>query len=118
VDFKPVSEFGIGFMAVFMLGNRVEVETASWASARSDGSRRVLRIDGLGKLIEISEEPNVSSPRFYGTRVSITLSSGDHDHAAPGWEAVTEYVRAVCKNVEFPLTLQRVNDAGTLVERL
>jgi molecular chaperone HtpG len=37
LDFSPVAEFGIGVMAVFMLGDRIEVETAPWSPSRKDG---------------------------------------------------------------------------------
>jgi molecular chaperone HtpG len=114
LDFNPISEFGIGFMAVFMLGDRIEVETAPWFPTRNDAQRRVLKIDGLGRLIELKETGNSSAPRLPGTRVSIQLRSGTNPGDFPTWEEVTDYVRHACRNLEYPLLLQQVTPSETL----
>ena len=118
VDFSPVSEFGIGFMAVFMLGDRVEVETASCFPVRNDTQRWVLRIDGLGRLIEVTEDKNVTVPRFYGTRVSVQLTSLADRSGPPRWNEVETFLRHVCRNLDFPLYLQHVTPSGTTESEL
>jgi molecular chaperone HtpG len=55
-DFAPISEFGIGIMSCFMLGNRLEIDTAAWRPARGDSRRRLLRIDGISRLIEVADD--------------------------------------------------------------
>lgn len=117
LNFSPVSEFGIGFMSVFMLGDQVEVETAPWFPSRNDTQRRVLRIDGLGRLIEVTEDRNTLSPRFHGTRVSIRLASRDPTKI-PSWGEVETYLRSVCRNLDYPLSLQHVAPAGTTETQL
>jgi hypothetical protein len=111
LDFQPVSEFGIGFMSVFMLGNKVEVETSLSFPVRQDMQRRLLRIDGVGRLIEVQEGPNLSVPRFQGTRVSIHLAT--RETGPPNWEAVQAYLQRVCRNLPYPLLLQHVSEAAT-----
>ena len=113
IDFSPLSEFGIGFMAVFMLGDRVEVETASSFPARNDTQRRLLRIDGLGRLIEVTEDENTAIPRFFGTRVSVQLTSLIDQREPPTWNEVETCLRHVCRNLDYPLYLQHVTPSGT-----
>jgi hypothetical protein len=108
LDFSPVSEFGIGFMAVFMLGDRVEVETSASYPTRNDVQRRLLRIDGQGRLIEVTEDQNISAPRFQGTRVSIRLASRAARYQVPTWTRVESYLRTICKNVPYPIHLRHV----------
>jgi hypothetical protein len=116
LDFAPVAEFGIGFMAVFMLGDLVEVETALWSPKRQDTQRRTLRIDGLGRLIEVREAENTGSARFYGTRVSVQLTS--RKGPAPTWHEVKQYIEDVCRNLDFSLMLEHVNSEGTEASEL
>ena len=112
LDFQPVSEFGIGFMAIFMLGNKVEVETSLSLPVRQDPQRRLLQIDGVGRLIEVKEDPNTSIPRFQGTRVTVRLATRGSKGKAPSWDEVERYLRGVCKNLPYPLLLQRLTDTG------
>jgi HSP90 family molecular chaperone len=114
LDFQPVSEFGIGFMAIFMLGNKVEVETALSLPVRQDTQRRLLQIDGVGRLIEVKEDPNTSIPRFQGTRVSVRLATRESKVTAPSWDQVEAYLRRVCKNLSYPLLLQHLTATGTV----
>lgn len=109
-DFVPVSEFGIGMMSVFMLGDRIEVETAPWEPRGQDGQRRLLSIDGIGRLIEVKEAQNVGASRFYGTRVSVHLKS--RAKPAPTWDKIQQYVRRVCTNLDFPLILEHKTSTG------
>ncbi|MEH2480236.1 hypothetical protein V1282_003593 [Nitrobacteraceae bacterium AZCC 2146] len=109
-DFAPIAEFGIGVMAVFMLGDRIEVETAPWSPSRKDSYLRRLWIDGVGRLIEVRETDNSELPRFYGTRVTVQLTS--RKASAPGWEEVKVYIENICKNLDFSLTLEHVTAEG------
>ena len=115
-DFVPIAEFGIGLMAIFMLGDRVEVETAPWLTSRRDNQRRLLRIDGLGRLIEVSESENFGSPRYYGTRISVYLVS--RQNTCPSWKDVECYIREVCKNISYPIVLEHVKIGETIRSEL
>lgn len=113
-DFKPVSEFGIGFLSVFMLGERVEVETSPYFPDPDESQRRLLRIDGVGRLIEVTEQPNASIPRYFGTRVSIHLSPKVEQEKIPTWEEVERNLRDVCVNLDYPLVLQHITRSKTI----
>jgi hypothetical protein len=112
-DFSPVSEFGIGFLSSFLLGDRVIVETAPAQVLRHDTIRRTLKIDGVGRLIEVSEHENSKNPRFHGTRVSIMCAKSEHDYAPPSFGDLEEYIHATCINLPYSLTLEHVAQTGT-----
>jgi Histidine kinase-, DNA gyrase B-, and HSP90-like ATPase len=107
LDFKPISEFGIGFASVFMLGDRVEVETASWIGDRNDKRKRVMRIDGLGRLIEVYEDPNTALPHFHGTKITIHLAKRA-SREPPLWDEIVSYLRRTCVNLPYSIVLEHV----------
>lgn len=109
LDFAPVSEFGIGFLSCFLLANRVWVETALWESPSGDTRRRILQIDGPTRLIRLQEFANQGPGRFKGTRVKLELgASADGEPLA--WEKIKKYLRNVC--VELPYRLTLVHRSG------
>jgi hypothetical protein len=112
LDFSPVSEFGIGFLAVFMLGDRVTVDTALSYPIRNDSLRRTLRIDGVGRLIEVAEQLNNSVPRFQGTSVTVQLSSSSANYCVPTYAEVEKYLKRVCFNLPYPIRLRHVSGAS------
>jgi len=70
-DFEPCAQFGIGFMSVFMLGDRISIETRrDYGSARGVGDPLVVEINGLGGMIVV--RPGKTSQRP-GTTVEIIL---------------------------------------------
>jgi hypothetical protein len=65
--FRPIGRFGIGFLSVFMLGERVEVETEA-----AGGNRVKLRLLGVGRRGELSESKPTGK---IGTEIRIVLKS-------------------------------------------
>jgi len=70
IDFDPCSQFGIGFMSCFMLGDRIRIETRrDYGQGKSWGKPLVIEINGLGGLIVIKKG---SDSQDIGTTVTIT----------------------------------------------
>src|SRR5689334_11868210 len=72
VGFQPIGKFGIGFLSVFMLGDRIEVH--------SESSRHTpvsLRLRGVGRRGEVREAASTGN---MGTTVRIYLKA-EADHA-------------------------------------
>jgi molecular chaperone HtpG len=67
--FTPISRFGIGVLAVFMIGDALEVETRNPHSRRRDFMGRVLRIERLGGLAFVRE----TGEERIGTAIRVRL---------------------------------------------
>ena len=105
LDFAPISEFGIGFLSTFLLGDRVEVETAMWEPLRGDVRKRVLEIHGPTRLIRLNEDENIGAARFRGTRVKLTLNRarGDGIHSVTSWPSVLCILEARLRQAAVPV---------------
>lgn len=69
---KAVGRYGIGFFAVFMLGDRVRVTTRRYDQA-AEAARTLEFRDGLGSRPILYRSPRDSVPRDGGTRVEVLL---------------------------------------------
>lgn len=113
--FAPVSEFGIGFVSSFMLSDHIEVETAMLDSPRRDATRRLLDIDGLGRLIKVTEFENSGYAAKEGTKVTLHVKEGGETSFAPQWDEVRTYVREVCVSLPYSITLRHLDFDGDTV---
>lgn len=56
VDFEPCSQFGIGFMSLFMVGDRIQIKTRKdYGAGKDHGKPLIIEINGLGGLMVIKE---------------------------------------------------------------
>jgi hypothetical protein len=70
-DFEPCAQFGIGFMSVFMLGDRISIETKrDYGSVRGVGDPLVVEINGLGGMAVIRPGKTSQQP---GTAIEVIL---------------------------------------------
>lgn len=106
VAFAPVSEFGIGFISCFMLSDHIVVETAMKYSPRQDTTRRILDIDGIGRLIRVTEFANDGYEAFEGTKVVLHLKGDDETNTTARWSDIFDYVRRVCIDLPYSLILR------------
>jgi len=90
--FSPAGKFGIGFLSVFMLGDRVIVE-----SNRDSLERFRLDLRGLGRRGEIRV---LSPPSGSGTRIRVTLREAVVDSLARLPELVRIYAPMVPHDLE------------------
>jgi hypothetical protein len=114
--FNPTSEFGIGFLSCFMLASKIEVQTAMPTSPREDSTRRNLNIDGLGRLISVSEFPNTGYEAVEGTRVTLHLDFNNDDVRSLSWSTMLEYIQHTCVGLPYSITLRRTNAENDLLE--
>ncbi len=100
--FEPIGKFGIGFLSVFMIGDRIEVET------EVAGSKRVkLRLRGLGRRGELAE---VAPTGETGTEVRVWLKPAISEQFA----RLGDVVRARAPMLTVPLEV-RVKSGGSFV---
>lgn len=70
VDFDPCSQFGIGFMSCFMLGDRITIKTRrDYGPGRNLGGPLIVEVNGLGGILIIKDGDSGQEP---GTTVTIT----------------------------------------------
>lgn len=69
VDFEPCSQFGIGFMSCFMIGDRIQILTRrDNGHGKQIGRPLIIDINGLGGLIMIREGKNSQE---VGTKITV-----------------------------------------------
>ncbi len=94
-DVNLIGQFGVGFYAAFMAGNRVLVQSRSW-----DGSEgHEWASDGSGSFT-ITETPGLHR----GTRVIIELKEDAQDYATK-WK-VESIIKQYSAFVSFPIKLE------------
>lgn len=104
--FHPIGKFGIGFLSVFMFGDRVEVSTEAL------GSRRVvLRLRGLGRRGELIEG---AASGYSGTEVRIVL----RPDVAERLKDLVSVVRARAPMLALPITVRSVGVEKVATERI
>ena len=105
IDYDPCSQFGIGFMSCFMLGDRIKIETRrDYGQGKSWGKPLIIEINGLGSLIVIRDGSSSQKP---GTTVTIT--SRKKPSFLDAWNdkvRLTDALKCFSIATEFPITGQ------------
>ena len=69
--YKPISRFGIGIAAVFLIADVLELRTRSSSSPRGDDQGRCVRIEGVLSLAFVTESMSISP----GTEVRLMIKT-------------------------------------------
>lgn len=104
--FRPIGKFGIGFLSVFMLGDRVVVETESVGN-----SRLRLTLDGIGKRGELRE---IKETGQVGSEIQITLKG----RVPELLENLPHVVRARAPMMTIPIVVNLQKGGTTASERI
>ncbi|WP_316749607.1 hypothetical protein [Pedobacter gandavensis] len=102
VDFEPCSQFGIGFMSCFMIGDRIEILTRKdYGHGTAQGPPLKIEINGLGGLMIIRQG---ASDQPIGT--SIKVFSRERKPIFDDWSdpiRLTTILQGVALANEFPI---------------
>ncbi|WEK54347.1 MAG: ATP-binding protein [Candidatus Cohnella colombiensis] len=119
-SFKPISQFGVGFLSVFAVSENVTVDTYKANSKQGEGSVR-LTLSGPKSYL-LTER---SDRRISGTKIDILLD------IEFGEDELVSLVSGWCKKVEFPIYINQygketliqaenhrelINNSATLLE--
>lgn len=110
-DFEPCSQFGIGFMSLFMVGDRIIIKTRrDYGVGKAYGKPLILEINGLGGLMVIREgdkDQNIGTTIKVYTREKPLLYDEWRDKirlilTLKGYAIATEFpIYASCKIKEI-----------------
>ena len=102
VDFDPCSQFGIGFISCFMLGDHITIETRrDYGRGRGHGKPWTVEINGLSSMLILREG---DEEQEVGTRVTVV--SRDKPLITDEWSdriKLTSYLHSHALAVEFPI---------------
>ncbi len=70
-----ISKFGIGFLSVFMLADSVEIETKSIDIGGNDTTGRRIRVDKVGSIAFVQEDPAIQRGTSIRIRIPKEFSS-------------------------------------------
>jgi molecular chaperone HtpG len=98
-DLNLIGQFGVGFYAVFMVADRVEVTSRRAGSAKT----HLWTSDGLGSFTVAEAE---KGPR--GTKIVLHLKKDAQDYLEP-WK-IESVVRAYSDHIAHPIKLAEEND--------
>jgi hypothetical protein len=102
LDFAPVSEFGIGFLSVFLGADQVQVSTAAAEPLHGDLRKRTLTVDGPTRLMRLLEEANDGPGRFKGTEVTLLLRSDSEIT----WDKAHSYLEELAQDLPYVVLLE------------
>ena len=100
--FRPAGKFGIGFLSVFMAGDKVEVETQ-----RRSGPHLKLQLSGVGKRGALVTSP--PKPTF-GTTIRVEVSSGNKGL----YNQIDAVVRARAPMLDMPIVVNQGTRSFTI----
>ncbi|MGA3023884.1 MAG: ATP-binding protein [Bryobacteraceae bacterium] len=99
--FTPISRFGIGLVAVFLIGDVLEVSTRSAYSPRQDELGRRLRIERLGALAFVTEYASDD----VGTRMRLRLLP-EYSNDFPSFVGqIAGYLQQTIIRPKFPISV-------------
>jgi hypothetical protein len=101
--FVPTSRFGVGFLTVFAVSDRVVVETFKPTSPRRDGPIR-LTLTGPRNYL-LTER---GDHRTTGTRIEVMLKQ------KMGQGKLTDLVTGWCRRIEFPILVDDLGKTSTI----
>lgn len=113
-SFAPISRFGIGVIAVFLIGDVLEVCTRSAYSPRRDNLQRRLRIEKLGSLAFVTEHESDE----VGTRVRLRLRPEQSKDVEAFWAQLARYLQLTIIRPRFPITVRLPGNEFVLKGRL
>jgi hypothetical protein len=108
--FVPISRFGIGLLAVFMIGDAIEVSTRNPFSRRGDFIERFLRIERMGGLAFVRE----TNKERVGTLIRIRLKKHLAEFAEDFYTRTLRYLKEAILRPTFPVSVELGKSTTTL----
>ncbi len=99
ISYKPISNFGIGFLSSFMVCQEIDVKTKYYIEGSEGLKLHIPNYDGCF-FIELEKDLEV------GTEIKLYLNDSVNN------ESIVNYIWGVMKDVKYPIDIQYLNDRG------
>lgn len=97
IDYKPISNFGIGFLSSFMVCQEIDVKTKFYESGSEGLSLHIPNYDGCFFIERASDIP-------VGTEITLYLTCECKD------DEIAEYIRNVMVDVEYDIYIKMLRN--------
>lgn len=99
ISYKPISNFGIGFLSSFMVCQEIDVKTKYYITDSEGLKLHIPNYDGCF-FIELDGGVDI------GTEVKLYLNSAIDD------ESIVNYIQKVMQDIRYPISIQYLNKNG------
>lgn len=99
ISYKPISNFGIGFLSSFMVCQEIDVKTKYYITNSEGLKLHIPNYDGCF-FIELDRGIGI------GTEVKLYLNSAIDD------ESIVDYIQKVMQDIRYPISIQYLNKNG------
>lgn len=99
ISYKPISNFGIGFLSSFMVCQEIDVRTKYYTNDTEGLKLHIPNYDGCF-FIELDENANV------GTELKLYLDNSVSD------KNIVNYIDKVMRDVKYPIEIHYLNEKG------
>ena len=105
ISYKPISNFGIGFLSSFMVCQEIDVKTKCYLNNSEGLKLHIPNYDGCF-FIELEKEANV------GTELKLYLDNSVSD------KDIVNYIHKVMQDIKYPIEICYLNESGNEIQTL
>lgn len=99
ISYKPISNFGIGFLSSFMVCQEIDVKTKYYIDDSEGLKLHIPNYDGCF-FIELDKESNI------GTELKLYLDTTIDD------KSIVDYIRKVMQDIKYAVNIRCLNENG------
>ncbi len=99
ISYKPISNFGIGFLSSFMVCQEIDVKTKYYIDDSEGLKLHIPNYDGCF-FIELDKEANI------GTELKLYLDKTIDDRS------IVDYIRKVMQDIKYAINIRYLNENG------
>lgn len=105
ISYRPISNFGIGFLSSFMVCQEIDVRTKYYMNDSEGLKLHIPNYDGCF-FIELDEQTNV------GTELKLYLDNSVTN------KNIVDYISKVMQDIKYPIEIRYLNESGIEMQKL
>lgn len=99
ISYKPISNFGIGFLSSFMVCQEIDVKTKYYIDDSEGLKLHIPNYDGCF-FIELERDS------YVGTELKLYLNNSVDD------KSIVDYIRKIMQDIKYAINIQYINEKG------